>query len=117
MQTITYGKVELTVRRATVRDDLNRLLMSRTLEDGIADGTFGFWRLFAELCSQTVQAKGLSFDPAVLAQADKPTLDAAYEQFLDLDKALKDRWSDAVEQVNKPVDEVGITAGGDADPN
>lgn len=116
MQKIKYGAVELVVRRATVRDDLNRQVMKAALEDGIADGTFGFWRIFAELCSQTVQATGLPFDPTTLIHADKAALDAAYEQFLDLDKALKDRWTDAVIQVSKPVDEVSA-ANGDADPN
>lgn len=117
MQKITYEKVELTVRRATVRDDLNRQVMKAKLEEGVPDGTFGFWGQFAELVSQTVKAKGLPFDPTALAQAAKSTLDTAYDQFLDLDKALKDRWLDAVQQANQPVDEVGVTAVGDADPN
>lgn len=117
MLKVKYDKVELTVRRATVRDDLNRQVMRTTLEGGVPDGTFGFWRQFAELCSQTVKAKGLPFDPTALAHADKATLDAAYEQFLDLDKELRDRWSEAVVQANKPVDEVSVQAIEDADPN
>ena len=117
MQKIKYGTVEITVRRATVRDDLNRQVMKARLEDGIADGAFGFWRIFAELCSQTVKARGLPFDPAALLHADKAALDAAYEQFLDLDKELKDRWTNAVMQANQPVDEGGVQAVGDADPN
>ena len=117
MLKVKYGKVELTVRRATVRDDLNRQVMKTRLEEGVPDGTFGFWRTFAELVSQTVKATGLPFDPAALAQADKATLDAAYDQFLDLDKELKDRWTDAIAQANQPVDEVGVAAIGDADPN
>jgi hypothetical protein len=117
MQKVTYGTVEISVRRATVRDDLNRQVMKAALEAGAPDGAFGFWRLFAELVSQTVKAKGLPFDPTAMAHADKATLDAAYDQFLDLDKELKDRWSEAVTQANKPIDEVGIEAVGDGDPN
>ena len=58
MLKVKYGKVELMVRRATVRDDLNRQVMKAKLEEGVPDGTFGFWRTFAELVSQTVKAKG-----------------------------------------------------------
>lgn len=116
MLTMKYGKIEITVRRATVRDDLNRQVIRTTLEAGIPDGTFGLWHQFADLVSQTVRAKGLPFDPARLAQADKAALDAAYEQFLDLDRELKDRWVKAIEMVNKPLDELSVPTE-EADPN
>jgi hypothetical protein len=111
MPTIKYGNIEITVRRATVRDDLHQQIMKTALEKDVPEGTFGFWRIFAELCSQTVKAEGLPFDPTALVHADKAALDAAYEQFLDLDKTLKDQWTAAVIQANQPVVEV------DADPN
>lgn len=106
MQTVVYQEIVITVRRATVRDDLHKQIITTALEKDVLEGTFGFWRIFAELCSQTVKAEGLPFDPTALVHADKAALDAAYEQFLDLDKALKDQWTAAVLQANQPVNEV-----------
>lgn len=107
MLKVKYGTtIEIVVRRATVRTDLNRQTMLRQLLENTPDDVRGQWSVFAELCSVTQRAKGLSFDPATLAQADKDTLDAAYNCFLDIDVELRNRWYDAVQQVNGPIDDI-----------
>ena len=107
MLKVKYGpSIEIVVRRATVRSDLNRQFIAQQLLDGAPDDARGLWTLFAELCSVTQRAKGLPFDPAALASADKATLDAAYNCFLDIDKELRDRWYDAMKKANGPIDDV-----------
>jgi hypothetical protein len=101
-----YGKSEVMVRRATVRDDLHAQIIEGRLKERVALGVWGHWSLFAELCSQTVSAKGLPFDPTTLLEAENGALDAAYNQFLDLDKALKELWQKACNQANAPTEEV-----------
>lgn len=102
----TYGKAEVVVRRATVRDDLHQQIIEARLKENAAVGAWGHWTLFAQLCSQTERASGLPFDPTTLHETENGALDAAYNAFLDLDKALKDLWLKACTQANAPVDAV-----------
>lgn len=107
MLRVKYGaNIEIVVKRATVRSDLNRQFIAQQLLDGEPDDARGLWTLFAELCSVTTRARGLPFDPAAMASADKPTLDAAYLHFLDFDKELRDRWFGAMNKANGPIDDV-----------
>ncbi len=107
MLKVKYGpNIEIVVRRATVRSDLNRQRIVRRLLEGVPDNEHGEWALFAGLCSATQRSKGLSFDPVALVNADKDTLDAAYNCFMDMDKALKDRWFEAMQQADAPIDDV-----------
>jgi hypothetical protein len=101
-----YGKAEIVVRRATVRDDLHAQIIEARLKEHVAVGEWGHWTLFAELVSQTVSAKGLPFDPTTLLETENGALDAAYNAFLDSDKALKDLWQKTCNQANKTADEV-----------
>lgn len=101
-----YGSVEVVVRRATVRDDLHAQIVYAKLTQAEPVGAWGDWKVFSELCSQVVSAKGLAFDPTTLHEAENGTLDAAYTAYLDLDKALKELWQKTVETANAPVDEV-----------
>lgn len=120
MLKVKYGpNIEIVVRRATVRSDLNRQFIARKLLDNTPDDARGMWTLFAELCSVTHRSKGLPFDPTAMVNADTGTLDAAYNSFLDIDVALRDRWYDAMQEVNKPIDDVTgpEPLPDDADPN
>ena len=106
MQTVKYKGLEVTVRGATVEDDLHAQTMSQKLLKSAAEGSMGYWALFADLLSSTVSAAGLPFDPLTLLTADKPALDAAYEQFLKLPKRFKDKWRDAYNRENSDTDPV-----------
>lgn len=113
-----YGSVEVVVKRATVADDLHAQIINQELRAQSPVGAWGHWDLFGELCSQTIRASGLPFDPVRLHEADRPALKAAYEAFLALDKALKDLWQKTAEQANKAVDEIaGPFPVDDDDPN
>lgn len=110
MLTVKYaspilGDIEIDIRRATVRDDLNFHVMHGQLMEGVKEGEWGMWELFAELVSRSVRSVNLPFDVVALRSAGKAALDAAYNQFLDLDKELKDRWVSANQRLNKPIDE------------
>lgn len=113
-----YGKAEVVVRRATVRDDLHAQIIEARLKERVAVGEWGHWTIFAQLCSQTVKAKGLPFDPTTLLESENGALDAAYQAFLDSDKALKDLWQQSCNQANAPADEIlgPIPLADNADP-
>ena len=114
---VKYEQIEVVLRRATVRDDLNAQNIERKLVEDVPEGTRGYWRILAELASQAVTVKGLPFDPATLLSADKETLKSAYECFLDLDKGFKDKVVNALNTLERPIDPALGTLPKDADPN
>jgi hypothetical protein len=119
MKTVTYGAISITLKRATGRSDLKASIIQRKSSQDIAAGTWGIWEPFANNCAQVTEASGLPFDPLTLADAEPETVKAAYEAYLDLDKALLDRWSAARLAENAPID--ALTGpeplSEDADPN
>ncbi len=114
---IKYGDIEIVLRRATVRDDLNAQNIQRKLLEDVPIGERGFWQILAEMSAQAVSYKGLPFDPSALISADREPLKSAYECFLDLDKAFKDKVVEALSTLEQPIDRALGTLGKDADPN
>jgi hypothetical protein len=115
--TVTHDEFEVVLRKPTVRDDLNAQIMRRRLEEAAPDGAQGYWALFAQICSQAAHFKGLPFDPASLAGTNGNTLETAYEQFLDLPKAFKDKAVRALNDLERPIDEaLSKDAAKSADP-
>jgi hypothetical protein len=105
MQTVKYESVEITVRRATVRDGLHAATITQRAMEDEPEGTLGFWNVFGDLCSQVETQKGLPFDPTTLHEQPKEAVFAAYEQYMALPKKLVERWKKAVEVADAPADE------------
>lgn len=118
VEQFTFNGITGEVRRATVRDDLHKEIIQQRLMEDVPDGEIGYWPLFAGLVSQTVNAKGLPFDPAALVTASKADLTAAYEWFMKQDRGLKDVWSAARNKVDRPIDPaLAAQLPASADPN
>lgn len=105
MKHITYGPdIELVVREyATVLDDLagqKAYLLLMPLEP---DNRFGMWTQFGELCSQTVSARGLPFDPTTILNQEIGTLSQAYQDFMRLPKPLYRAWLTAAQDSEFPT--------------
>lgn len=121
MITVTYKDEEfdlqVVLRRPLVRDDLSAQVMRRRLEDSYPDEAQGFWSQFTQICSQAVSFKGLPFDPTAMAGTNGNTIQTAYEQFLDLPKAFKDKAVKALNDLERPIDEaLSKDAAKSADP-
>lgn len=118
MRTVRFENLEVTVRRATVRDGLNSSTISIRVIEGEPDKTaMGFWTTFADLCSQTVSYKGLPFDPTTMHEQDSATCYQAYQEYMQLPKQFGILWREAIEKEDAPaVEEVApdpnaLTAG------
>lgn len=114
MQKVKYGKMEVIFGRATVRDDLHAQIINSRLNEAIPEGEF-YHRGFSEFCVHVRSVKNFPFDPLALPQASKEQIYAAYCQWLELDKNFNDMSKDAVEIVDAPVDDSGLSAV--SDPN
>lgn len=106
MHQFKYGNIQIAVRRATVRTDINASVIAQKAQKQAKESEFGMWDRFGLLCACTVKAKGMPFDPTTLASADEKAVVVAYEQFLDMDKSFKDMWVSAVNKENEPVEDV-----------
>jgi len=120
-KTIKLGSAEITVRTAqTVRDELNAIIVSRRIQSLEPSDGQGYYDLFAELCTHTMNSKGLQFDPTGLADCTAKEAHDAYEGFLLMSKKHKKQWVDACNEVD--VDDVDpatspVKPSEDADPN
>lgn len=101
---VTYGKgVELVVKRATVGDDLHAQIIREQLTANTNEDR-GYWATFPRLCSQTVKARGLPFNPVGLHTATVDIILNAYRAYLELDREIARRWLAGVEKADEAVD-------------
>jgi hypothetical protein len=103
-QKVTYGVVTLIIARGTGRTDLKAQVINRKAAQDVPNGAWGLWKSFSDNCAHVAQSSGLPFDPTTLMDADAAAVNAAYEMYLDLDKALLDLWGSAVKIADAPVD-------------
>lgn len=118
MLKIKHRDIEITVREATVEDEMRGQIIANKAEEMEVLGTRGVWVTFGELCGHVVSYSGLPFDPLTLHEASVEEVNAAYHTYLKLPGKLSRLWKQAVIQADGPADEaIGPTPVGDTDPN
>lgn len=130
MATVTYGKIQIEFRRATVADGLwreeivSRLLLARsepeTLVSQLAnnDPMVLYYRTFGRMISQMTSSNGLPF--AVTRESTNEEINAAFECFFNtMDDEFFEACYEALGALRKPADPAmdpqGL--GEEADPN
>lgn len=99
-RTFTYKNVTITVRRAKVRDRLNRdIILGKLQREGVGDPLSRY--TFATLVSQSTVV-GMPWIDAVSTPEE---ITATFEAWLNLDGALYDLWGGEFEIVNLPMND------------
>lgn len=116
--TVNYDGVFITVRRATVADNLNRMRLARKCvswvgSDDLLDNLVWKW---ITLVTRTVSLEGVVYTlpSSVHSEAE---LEGAFNAFTLLDAVLVDKWSEAINQVNEPLNESQFAPMAVPDPN
>jgi hypothetical protein len=94
------------VRPGTVEDELTVGIIIDRVTSAYPADKVGLWLTFAELCSQTEASSGLPFQPERVRDMDAAAQKEAYEAFLKIPKAIKNRWLEALRAADAVVDVV-----------
>ena len=104
---LKYGAVQIVVGRGTVRDDLHaQVIRAKLIEAQDNSEEYTLYKPFSDLCAHCRKAVGLPFDPLGLHSRPKEEVWTAYQKWLDLDNAFKDKWIAAMVEADRPADEV-----------
>lgn len=99
-RTFTYGPIEITVERQTVRHSIALARIISALRS-TSESEEVHQILFARIVSQTVSVKGLDVQFPELGAPDEEW-QRAYEEFLGMDGRLMSLWLEALNDVDRP---------------
>lgn len=111
-QVVKWARGQIVVRQATVGDEIASGAIRRNLTDYVREvvaksdpaATWGQWEPFANFCAQTESSTGLGFQAEIVRGLTGEALYAAYQKYLCIPIALRDKWAKACEAANMVTD-------------
>ena len=116
--TVNYGGARITVRRATVLDNLNRMRLAKKCIEWVADDELLdnlVWK-WVTITTRTVTLENVDYAlPSVANSEDE--LKASFDAFTSLDAALVDVWANGAVNANEPLNDAKFAPMGEPVPN
>lgn len=103
-QSFTYGQGKIEVERQTVRHSIAAARIISALPDAADPAERVYQMIFSRIVTQTVSIEGLEISFPQLGASDEEWR-KAYEQFLNMDGQLVERWYSALSDVDRPFNE------------